>query len=626
MTETGFTSKTLRHILLLLISAALAAFIVVTSATIPLPPTLHRGIFLLAVVYMGLLLYPLPGRLWLIDLLIAICGTISIGFVIWNWEGLAYRINFEMELPELTLALVALATVIEVTRRAVGPSLSIIAIVALLYAYYGASMPEPFTHRGFGMDRLMASQYLTHDGLFSSLLGVASTLVAMFLVFGAVIQQVGVTDLFMRCAAKLSFGAFGGPGKIEVVSSALMGMVSGSSTANVVTTGTATIPMMTKAGFTPRFAAAVEAVSSTGGQIMPPVMGVAAFLMAEVTGIPYATIALAAVVPALLYFVGVFIEVDLESRRLGLTSHWDEASRTRISEILKQSYLLFPLILLTYLLFASYSPTKAAFWAAVSALIVGLPNWRRFIQLENVVAMLADFASAVVTVGLACATAGVVVGVLNMTGTSLLFSYTLVELAGNNVALLLVLVMVLCVILGMGLPTPAAYAVGAAFAAPMLATAGIGLLNAHMFVFFFSCLSSITPPVAVAAYAAAGIAGCSPTGAAITATRLGLGAFLVPFAIAGGNGLLIGQAPALEVVIASTSALLGVAALGVAVIGYYLAPLRLVERLAYGVAAVLLISPSHWLSLVGAVIGAVLLAFHYFEARSVQPANAAESK
>ena len=605
-----------RRAAILAIGAALIAFTIFTSATIPLQPTVQRSVFMLGIVYLGLLMRPLPGPLVAIDLLIAVGATLALGYLAVNWEALAYRALFEPQLHEVAFGVIAVGTVIELTRRLVGWPIAVVAVVAILYALYGRYLPGEFAHRGFSLERVMVAQYLTHEGLFSSITGVAVTLVATFLVFGALLQHVGVSDLFMKLAAKMSFGTFGGPGKIEVVSSALMGMVSGSSTANVVTTGTTTIPMMRRAGFSRTFAAGVEAVSSTGGQIMPPVMGVAAFLMAELTGIPYGTIALAAIVPALLYFLCVFFEVDLESRKLRLASDWDEAARATFGEILRRSYLLLPIGVLAYLLFSMYSPTKAAFWACIAAVVVAVPNWRQVFNRAAGSAIVLDFTSSAVTVVLACASAGIVVGILSLTGASLQLSYVLVDLAGQNYFLLLLFVMILCIILGMGLPTPAAYAVAAAFAAPMLVQSGVDKLAAHMFVLFYASLSSITPPVAVAAYAAAGIAGASPMRTAVTATKLGLSAFIIPFIFAGNNALFLGQAPWLETLFAAATAALGVAALAVSTIGYFRGPVSWVERVGYFAAAVAMMHPMPVLTFGGMSLGAVLLAFHLLRARA----------
>ena len=590
----------------------LLLFTVYTSATIPLHPTIHRGIFLLVIVALGVFLRPLPPTLRILDAVVLLSASLSIGYLTWNWESLAYRANFEPVFHEYLFAFMVVGVVLELTRRTVGLPLALVAVSAIVYARFGALFPEPLTHKGYDVARLVVSQYLTHEGLFGPLLGVASTLVVVFVLFGCLVQHVGVVDFFMRLSAKMTFGTFGGPGKLEVISSALFGTISGSSTANVVATGTTTIPLMLKAGFRPTFAAAVEAVSSTGGQIMPPVMGVAAFLMAEVTGIPYATIAVAAVIPAVLYYVCVYIEVDLEARRLKLLNIREEGKEMSAWDVVKHLHLLVPLVVLIYLLYYVYSPTKAGFWTCVVAVAVGIPQWRSLVDPARLKILLRDFCGAAVTVGMACASSGIVIGVLNLTGMSLQLSYGLVELAGNSAFLLMVFVMILCIILGMGLPTPAAYAVAAAFAAPMLTTTGVSRLGAHLFVLYYACLSSITPPVAIAAYAAAGIAGAPAMRTGWLACKLGLSAFIVPFMFVQNNSLLLGQDTWLNTALASGTALIGVAALSVATIGYLRRPISFLEQLIYFVVAVLLIHPSLTLSAIGLGIGAILVAYHLF--------------
>jgi TRAP transporter 4TM/12TM fusion protein len=622
LNSSGSTTRTA----VVVLGTVLLLFTLYTSATIPLHPTIQRGLFLLAIIALGVLLHPLPRRLWPLDVLLVVGALVSIGYLTLNWEELAYRANFEPILIEYLLGFLVVGVVLEVTRRAVGLPLTLVAIAAIFYARFGAYLPEPFTHKGYNLGRLVVSQYLTHEGLFGSILGVAATLVAMFILFGCLLQFAGVADLFMQLAARLSLGAYGGPAKLAVTSSALFGTISGSSTANVVTTGMVTIPLMKRVGYRPEFAGAVEAVASTGGQIMPPVMGVAAFLMAEVTGIPYITIAIAAVVPALLYYAALFVEVDLEARRLGLRSDAVDLGSGSTGSIVRRLPLLAPLGLLVYLLLMLYSPTKAAFMASVATVLVALPKARSLVSKDRLCDLVVSFAKAATSVGLACAAASVVVGALNLTGVSMQFSYVLVELAGESWILLTVFVMLLCTILGMGLPTPAAYAVAAAFAAPMLTTAGVSKLAAHLFVLYYASLSSITPPVAIAAYAAAGLAGSSPMLTGWLACRLGLAGFIVPFMFLENNALLLGQDRLWNIVPATVTALIGVSALAVATIGYLRRPIGLLERGFYFVAAILLIHPSIVLSLVGFGLTAILVALHAYhcrrEARSVAPGAA----
>lgn len=606
-------SRLTRHSLFLLVGFFLLGLTLYTAATTPLQPTVHRSLFILGVILLALLNRPLPGRLVWIDACLAVGATVSFGYLILNWQQLAYRAVFQPMLHEYVLGAIALLIVLELTRRTIGWPLVLVAIAALLYAYFGRQLPDQFAHRGFSVERIVVSQYLTHEGLLGSVTGTAVTLVATFLVFGALLQHVGVADLFLRIASKASFGRFGRTAKVSVVSSALMGTLSGSSTANVVTTGTTTIPAMLRAGYPKNFAPAVEAVASTGGQIMPPVMGVAAFLMAELTGIPYWSIALAAVVPAMLYFICVFIQVDLEARRLKLVSKPQASDRAL--GILRQLYLLLPIVVLCYFLFSMYSPTKAAFWACIATVVVAVPNWQAIFTTPTMKAVISDFSSAAITVVLACSTAGIIVGVLALTGASLSLSYLLVELAGHNLLLLLLFVMILCIIMGMGMPTPAAYAVAAAFAAPMLVNFGIEILSAHMFVMYFASLSSITPPVAVAAYAASSIANSSPLKTAVIATKLGLSAFIVPFMFVENPAFFLGQTSLLETLIATLTALLGISALGCATIGYFKGPISVPERSGYFVAAIMMMHPTIYWSVSGIAIGLLLLGFHLLHFR-----------
>jgi TRAP transporter 4TM/12TM fusion protein len=454
----------------------------------------------------------------------------------------------------------------------------------------------------------MANQYLTHEGLFSSVLGVAATLVPAFILFGCALQIAGVADLLMTLASQLSLGP-GGPAKLAVTGSALFGTISGSSTANVVGTGTTTIPLMKRAGFEPSFAGAVEAVASTGGQIMPPVMGVAAFLMSEVTGIPYVTIAIAAVVPALLYYAAVYIEVDLEARRLSLTGALTDALASSRS-VWQRAYMLLPFVVLIYLLFMMYSPMKSALWATVGVVLLTFVSRETWLTREKLQSLVRMFTQGTLTVALACATAGIVVGALNITGAGLRMTFVLVEMAGKERILLAIIVMIICIILGMGLPTPAAYAVAASFAAPMLAMVAMNKMQAHMFILYYASLSSITPPVAIAAYAAAGIADAPPMRTGWIAWKLGLAAFIVPFMFTENTALFIGQAAVFDTVQATLTGLLGVACLAMATIGYLFGPITLYERGGYFLASLLLLYPTVLVSLFGIAIAGVLLAVH----------------
>lgn len=600
------------------VGAALVAFALVTSGTSPLQPTLQRAIFLMALIVLAVLLRPSPRKLIWWDVLIVGAGAVSIMYLILNWESLAYRAQFEPSMLEYVLGTAAVLVTLEVTRRVVGPTLSVVALAAILYARFGNYLPEPFQHKGYSVARLLANQYLTHEGLFSSLLGIAATLVVMFILLGCLLQYVGVADLLLRISLRLSRRSHGGPAKLAVLASSLIGAISGSSTSNVVATGTTTIPLMKKAGFRPVFAGATEAVASAGGQLMPPVLGVAAFLMVEITGIPYLTIIIAALIPAVLYYLAVYLGVDVEARRLGLRGLDPQAEELKHhgdGRIWPQLYLVAPFFILIYLLFQGFSPTKAAFWSTVCLAIIVLPRLKSLLRLEGLRHVLHLFIRGIVTVGLACATAGVIVGALSITGASLRLSYSMVEAAGGSEFLLLVFVMVLSIILGLGLPTPAAYAVAASFAAPVLSLSGIPMLQAHLFVFYYACISSITPPVAIASFAAASIAGSSPMATALLSTKLALAAFLIPFMFVYDGGLLIGQAAPLQVLQSSLTAGIGVVALVLATGGYFLRDISWPERGGLLVGAFLLFSSELYYALPGLVLVGGLLALHWWRAR-----------
>lgn len=608
--------------IVLLVGLVLAGFTLYTSATTPLQPTLQRGVFLLILIVLTPLKFPSRSKLF--DYALIVIGVIPVLYLILNWEELAYRAQYEPAVHEYLFGFAVILVVLELTRRTAGLPLSIVAAVAILYARFGNYLPDQFAHRGYSVERLLANQYLTHEGLFGSILGTAATIITAFVLFGCFLQFCGVADLLMAVSVKLTRGTHGGPAKLAVIASALFGTISGSSSSNVVTTGTTTIPLMKRAGYAPSFAGAVEAVASTGGQIMPPVMGVAAFLMAEVTGIPYITIAIAAALPALLYYAAVFFEVDLEARRLSLKNV--EARNLQVSAqwMLARLPLLLPFAVLLYLLLAMYSPSKAAFWSTLAVIVVsGLRretrlDWSKFLEVIN------GFVTSISGVALACATAGIVIGALNITGGPLRISYALADLAEGNRWLLLFFVMILCIILGMGLPTPAAYAVVAAFAAPMIIATGVTKLAAHLFAFYYACISSITPPVAIAAYAAAGIAGSAPMRTGWMACKIGLAAFIVPFMFANGPALLIGQAPLMASAIAFVSALVGVWFLSLAVIGYFRGAMRMYERVGYLVAALLLMDVGIRTDFVGMVLGGLLLTSHIVRYKRIAPSVAAE--
>ena len=606
----GGRNKRFSTVVLFLLGTLLLGFTVYTSATTPLQPTLQRGIFLLIITPICLLLYPSRPRLRFLDYGLLIAGITSMGFLVVNWESLAYRAQFEPSPHEYVLGFMLVIVILELTRRVVGWPLPAIALAAILYARFGNYLPAVLSHKGYSLSRLVANQYLTHEGILSSVLGIAATLIVMFVLFGCVLQNTGLASLFLDFSAKVTGRSRGGPAQMAVIGSALFGTMSGSSTSNVLTTGTTTIPLMKKAGYKPHFAGAVEAVASCGGQIMPPVMGAAAFLMSYVTGIPYIRIIVAAALPAVLYFTAIFIEVELEARRLFLKPLSTKVQQISTRAIISRLYLLVPFGILVYLLMQMYSPTKAALWATAAALILSLPKRETRITWDKIKSLIPMFVRAVAIVGMACATAGIIIGAINLTGAGLRITYAFVFLAGDSQLLLMFLVMILSIILGMGLPTIAAYSVVASFAAPALVVTGVSKLVAHLFVFYYSCLSSVTPPVAVPAYAAASVAGSNPMRTALTSAALTLSGFLIPFMFVYRPALLLGDASVISVLLSVVISLAVVGLMSIGVTGHFLRTVSVYERLILFLAAFLLVMPTVAANTLGLALAGGVLARH----------------
>jgi len=441
---------------------------------------------------------------------------------------------------DVTMGIICIILVLEMTRRIIGLSMVIIAIVALLYAYFGDFIPGILGHRGFSISRIVDHLYLYLEGIYGVPLGVSATFVILFIIFGAFLQATKTGDFMMDLANSLAGRARGGPAKIAVFASALFGTISGSAVANVAATGSYTIPLMKKTGYDPRFSGAVEAGASTGGQLMPPIMGAAAFVMAELTGIAYTTIMLAAVIPAVLYFATVLIAVHLEALKKGLRGLGKEEVISKIRVFIQGGHLIIPLLVLLYVLvILRMSPMMAAVWAIVATVIVSsLRKWSRMTP-KALIKALEMGSKGALSVMAACATAGIIIGIITLTGLGLRFTGIVTGLGGGNLLLTLLLVKIACYILGMGVPTTAAYIIVAVIAAPALIGLGVPVLVAHFFVFYSAIISAITPPVALASITAAGIAGTDPNKTAFTTIRLTWLVHIISFLFVLMPGLLI---------------------------------------------------------------------------------------
>ncbi len=528
----------------------------------------------------------------------------SCGYIVAEHQELVRRAGVATPL-DLVAGGIALIVVLELARRVTGWGLVSVALIAIAYALVGPYLPGLLAHRGYTVRRLVEHLYLTTEGIWGVPLGVSADFVYLFVLFGAVLDAAGGGELLISLASRVAGRAHGGPAKTAAVASAFMGSLSGSAVANVVTTGSLTIPLMKRVGFGPRFAAAIEAAASTGGQLMPPVMGAGAFILATWTNIPYVRVATAAAIPAILYYTALFMAIHFRAEQAGLSSTTDDDA----VPVLPRIHLLAPLLVIVVLLALGRSPMRAAFWGVVAAAMSTTITKATRLHWQRARSTLVAAARGTVQVASACAAAGIVVGVASLTGIGLRMSQLIVTLSGGHLPVALVLTAAGAIILGMGLPTTAAYIVLAALGAPALTELGVPLLGAHLFIFYFGCLSNVTPPVALAAYAASGIAGSPPMQTAVTAMALAGAGFLVPFMFVYGPALLLeGTIPV--VLVATVTAGVGVTALAAGVIGYLRRSLVLWERLVLAIAAAVLIFPGVISDLLGIAAIAIVLLRH----------------
>jgi TRAP transporter 4TM/12TM fusion protein len=523
------------------------------------------------------------------DVALIALTVFACAYLVLQHEALVRRAGNATPL-DLVAGAAALLVVLEMTRRATGWGLVAVALAALVYGWAGPYLPGALAHRGYPPSRLLEHLYLTAEGIWGVPLGVSAEFVYLFVLFGALLEVAGGGELLIALASRVARGARGAAAMTAAIASALMGSLSGSAVANVVTTGAFTIPLMRRAGFKPHFAAAIEAAASTGGQIMPPIMGAGAFILATWTGIPYARVALAAVIPALLYYLALLFAIHFRAVKMDLP-RGDAAAH---APVWPRMHLLLPLVAIVVFLALGRSPMRAAFWGVVTAAALAMLKRETRLDRRRATAALTSAASSTVQVAAACACAGVVVGVASLTGIGLRMSEWIVTLSGGSLFAGLVLTALGSIVLGMGLPTTAAYVVLAALGAPALVELGAPLLAAHLFIFYFGCISNVTPPVALAAFAAAGIADAPPMRTAATALSLASAGILVPFTFVYGPALLL-DAPPLEIVLATVTATAGVAALAAAMIGFLRAPLPVWERALLAACAVALIFPG-WLT------------------------------
>jgi TRAP transporter 4TM/12TM fusion protein len=613
--------------LIALVCMAFSLFHLYSAAFGAFPPQIQRSVHLAFAFFLIFLLYPAKSgdnesglSLW--DMLLACVGVWVCAYVIIHYESIV----LDVELPttsDYIHGAAAVLLLLEATRRIVGVPIALVAAVFLLYAKLGQYLPGMMGHGGFSVNRIISHMYLTTEGIFGVPLGVSSTFVFLFILFGAFLHSTGLGKFFIDLALATTGHKVGGPAKVAIVASGFFGTISGSSVANTVSTGTFTIPLMRSVGYRPAFAGAVEAAASTGGQIMPPVMGAAAFIMAQFLGVPYIEIAKAAAIPAVLYYLSVGMMVHLEALRMGLAT----IPRNRLPHVwtvLREGgHLLIPIIILVWLLVSGFTPYMSAFACIVATVaLTGFVGYvRGFVRVRrgecglgrslrlssadlwnNIRTALENGAKGALAVAAACACTGLVIGVVTLTGLGLKLANAIVALSGGIFFVTLFLTMVASIILGMGLPTTAKYIILSTIAAPAIQTFGVPALAAHLFIMYFGILADVTPPVALAAYAGAGIAKASPNETGFTALKLAGAGFVIPYIFCYNPGLILINTDLAQICMYTATAIAGMFALALAVVGYWMRPIPVPQRILLLGAAVGLIDPGLITDIFGAAV------------------------
>ena len=600
-----------------LLLAAFSLFVIYVTLFTSWLEEIRLTSFMACIVFVGFLVFPAKKGTqktnyipWY-DFVAMVLGTGAFLYFTFNAITIIQQ-GSSFEWYQIAIGIVGILALAEVCRRSVGLPILIVAGCFIIYALiWGLSNPN-FGRR---LNMLVRTIFYTKEGIFSTPVNVCSKFIGVFIIFGAFLERTGIGDFFIQISNAVVGRFSGGPAKVAVVASAFEGMVSGSSVANTVGSGSVTIPLMKKTGYKPEFAAAAEASASTGGQIMPPILGAAAFLMADYVQIPYAQIALKAILPAVLYFTGVFITVHLEAKKMGLRGLTKD-ELPQLKPLLKKVYLLLPLILLVYLVSTSTrSIAYAAAIAIVVAVLVSLINKDNRLTPQRFLEALAAGGQGMITVAAACGIAGIIAGTITMTGLANVLINGIVALANGKVIIALFLTMLCCIVLGMGVPTTANYCIMAATCAPILVRMGVPVVAAHFFVFYFGIVADLTPPVALAAYAGAAIAGANPMKTALQATKLAIGAFIVPYVFALNPAMLFIDTTAGEVILIVITSLIGMFGVASGLEGYMIRNASWWERLLSIAGGLLLIYPGLVTDLVGLGLVGLVLVIQLLEKR-----------
>lgn len=553
-----------------------AMFHIYTAYFGVLQPRYQRSIHLGFIMPLAFLLYPMrkqnvdqnPSML---DYALSLISFfVFYVYIMINMERFQWRWQFvdEMTISDLLCGGAAILLILEATRRAVAPAMAVLASVALLYLFVGPHLPGVFQHDGFPISRIIEMEYMgvDMDGIFGTLTAISSTFVAVFVIFGSFVARTSIGQYFNDFAMALTGRSVGGPAKVAVISSGLFGMVSGVGASNVYTTGTFTIPLMKKIGFKPEFAGAVEAAASTGGQYMPPIMGSAAFIMAEISGFSYVTICKSAFISAVLFYGALLAMVHLKALQLGIKSYTEDTKLTSMKEALRTSWNLIPIVVLVGCFSTGKTPLMSAIYAILSVIAIGFIT--RQMKIVDIFNALAEATQNTVLVALACACAGIIIGVITHTGVGLAFTSLIVGVSKSNIFFALGLVMLSCIILGMGLPTSAAYVMASTLAIPALMRLGLDPLACHLFILYSAIFSELTPPVAICAYVGAQIAKADPTKTGIEAFKLGIGALVLPYAFVTNPSLIL-HGTWFQTTISTILAVIGFSLITWGIVGYF---------------------------------------------------------
>jgi TRAP transporter 4TM/12TM fusion protein len=596
----------------LAVAVALVSYQVYTAVSLSLTTYLQRVLHLMFVLVLVFMVKPAGKGRWarsrpmaVVDLLLILAAVTVSLYPVLQYDAIVSRTGLPSDL-DLTMGAIAIALLVEACRRMIGTFMAVLVCCFLVYAWIGPLLPGLLSHRGYTFQRIIYHNYLFQEGIYGLALGVAATFVFMFIFFGAVLEKTGGGQFFIDVAYALTGRHRGGPAKGAVVASAFMGSVNGSAIANTVSTGAFTIPTMKKVGYKPHEAGGVEAAASTGGQLLPPIMGAGAFVMAELIGVPYSEIVKVAIIPALMYFAVIFLFIDILARRNNIQG-LPAKSLPRMLAVLKGGYhFLPPFILLVVLITQHYSPLQAGLYATALLFVFAMFRASSRLSPKDLAEALVLAARNTLAVTVACAAAGIVVGMVGLTGLGLKFSEMVVSWGGGHLLATLLLIAIASLVLGLGLPVTASYIVLIVLAGPALQELGLPVIVAHMIVYWYSQDSNVTPPVALSAFAAAGIAGSNPMRTGVAAWKFAKGLYLIPLLMAYSPLLLNGSTP--EIVLAVITGMLGLCAFAVTIEGYWLRKTTWLERVATGLATILLLTPWGLADAIGAALALTVIA------------------